>query len=188
MIKLTFKRRAAAEAFASMAEGMWEVHRDDRDASFPTWDAFTDDFCAQLPATGGPDKGPVTVELDDRFLRIVEAVRDNCDDNAREMGIDDEHDLDEHPEVADDVCASFDLVVERDGQPSERDRFASMSSADAIGALISAVELTGRHEREPRIRAAIEIATMILEQKGCEHFDPACDGCLTSLIDIIVFG
>jgi hypothetical protein len=29
---------------------------------------------------------------------------------------------------------------------------------------------------------------MILEQKGCEHLDPACDGSLTSLIDIIVFG
>jgi hypothetical protein len=113
MIKISFKRGAAAEAFASMAEGMWQVHRDDRDASFPSWDAFTD--CAQLPATNAQDKGPVVVELDEKFINIVEAVRTNCDDNSHEMGIDDEHDLDEHPEAADDVCVSFDLAVERDG-------------------------------------------------------------------------
>jgi hypothetical protein len=186
MIKLTFKRRSAAETFASMAEGMWEVHRDDRDASFPTWDAFTDALCAQLPATGGPDEGPVVVELDDRFIKVVESVRANCDDNAHEMGIDDPSDLDEHPDVAEMSCASFDLVVERDGEPIER--AIAMSSADAIGALIDAVELTGRHEREPRIREAIKVMTMILEQKGCDHFDPACDGSLTSLMDIVMFG
>jgi hypothetical protein len=186
MIKLTFKRRAAAETFASMAEGMWEVHRDDRDASFPTWDAFTDAFNAQLPATNSHDQGPVVVELDDRFLNIVESVRANCDDNSRDMGIDDPHDLDEHPDLADDVCASFDLNVERDGQVVES--LSSMTSADAIGTLIDAVELTGRHEREPRIREAIKVATMVVEQRGCEHFDSACDGRLTSLIDIIVFG
>jgi hypothetical protein len=186
MIKITFKRRAAAEAFASMAEGIWDVHRDECDASFATWDAFTDAFCAQLPATNGQHKGPVTVELDDRFVNIVESVRVNCYDNAHEKGIDDEPDLDAHPDVADDICAPFDLLVERDGQAIELS--SSTSSADAIGALIDAVELTGRHEREPRVAEAIKVATMILEQKGCEHFDCACDGSLTSLIDIIVFG
>jgi hypothetical protein len=150
--------------------------------------AFTDAFCAQLPATTAHDQGRVVVELDDRYLRIVEAVRANCDDNAREMGIDDEHDLDEHPEVVDDVCASLDLVVEQDGKTIERDHSLSMTSAEAIGSLITAVELTGRHERDPSTAQAIKVATMILEQRGCEHFDSASDGSLTHLIDIVTFG
>jgi hypothetical protein len=188
MIKLTFKRRAAAEAFASMGTSMWETHRDDRDASFATWDAFTERFSAQLPATGGPDKGPVVVELDDRFMKVVEDVRVNCDDNAHEMGVDDEHDLDEHPELAEMSCASFDLVVERDGEPIERDRLGAMTSAEALALLIEVAELTGRPERERTVRAAIEIATMIVNQKGCEHFDAACNGSLTSLMGIVMFG
>lgn len=40
-------------------------------------------------------------------------------------------------------------------------------------------------ETQPVAAAYIDL---MLNQRGCEHFDPACDGQLTDLIDIIVVG
>jgi len=114
MIKITFKRPQAADAFISMAEGMWENRRDD---------AVEDDTRAQeelalwtelLDLLGKPTRDfDHSWVLDDKFRPLVEDVRDNCDDNAHDMGINNEHDLaeanDEDREMA---CCSFELTIE----------------------------------------------------------------------------
>jgi hypothetical protein len=48
-------------------------------------------------------------------------------------------------------------------------------------------ELEQYKELRDYVRAS-NTALAILDQRGCHSFDPACDGSLTSLVDIIVFG
>jgi hypothetical protein len=48
---------------------------------------------------------------------------------------------------------------------------------------------TNERERYEQLRdyeRAIGVAQAILEQRGCEHFDAACDGSLTDFIDIVI--
>jgi hypothetical protein len=59
----------------------------------------------------------------------------------------------------------------------------------AIEALLVAASKTDTASPQgSKIRAAITTLEMIRDQKGCEHFDRGCNGPLTDLIDIIVFG
>jgi hypothetical protein len=48
---------------------------------------------------------------------------------------------------------------------------------------------TNERERYEQLRdyeRAIGVAQSILEKRGCEYFDAACDGSLTDLIDIVI--
>ena len=69
-----------------------------------------------------------------------------------------------------------------------RDIWGQMTSSDALRHLIDVVELTGRHEHDAQTAAALKWIHDILDQRGCEDFDPAGDGSLTDLIDIVVRG
>ncbi|HZB94238.1 MAG TPA: hypothetical protein VE397_22505 [Stellaceae bacterium] len=48
-------------------------------------------------------------------------------------------------------------------------------------------ELEQYKELRDYLRAS-DTVQAILDQRGCDAFSPACDGSLTSLIDIILFG
>jgi hypothetical protein len=109
MFQVTFARTAAADAFISMAEGMWENQRDDtvmgdtaEEAKLALWEAL-------LKALGDAEAEAVVI-LDDKFLPLVKDVIDNCADNAHDMGIDDENDLADS-EDAELACAPFEVTI-----------------------------------------------------------------------------
>lgn len=104
MIELTFAREGALVAFTSMAIGIWETHRDDNEPDTALWSEFTDLL--------GEAEG-LTVTFADHFLRLIEATRDNCDDNAGEMGIHDEIQLaDASEDDRASVCCPWEVTMQ----------------------------------------------------------------------------
>lgn len=60
-----------------------------------------------------------------------------------------------------------------------------MGPDEALRVTMFLAQMVARTERH---HAAIDVIGQILAQRGCEHFDPACDdGKLTTLIDIILY-
>jgi hypothetical protein len=114
MMKLTFARRAAALSFASMAEALWTNHRDDAvqgdiesTSRAETWGLFVDAVHA-----GTNPEGATVFTLPDVFRPLVKDVIDTCADNAHDMGLDDETDLDENPEDANFACCPWEVTTE----------------------------------------------------------------------------
>jgi len=113
MIKLHFKRPQAADAFISMAEGMWDNCRDDTvmgdaimEAELALFTAFLEEMAKR------PSDFDYTWILDDKFKRMAEDIRDNCADDANNRGINTERDLNEaHEEDREDTCCPFDVSI-----------------------------------------------------------------------------
>jgi hypothetical protein len=61
---------------------------------------------------------------------------------------------------------------------------------DAAVAIANAIEFLKEREGSSRVNETILRLQEILDQRGCEHFDPYVenDGRLTSLIDVIIDG
>jgi hypothetical protein len=151
MICLTFGRADAAHAFFSMADGFVQDVPEDptivsegcRDPA--KWQRFVKAINAQLPevVTDSPDNHPMTMLLDDEFAELIKETRDACLDN-----------IDMNPTME---CHEHDLTI------NEKPLRFSDDERNAIGELITAVELTGRERRSRKLGAAVELAYRMLE-------------------------
>jgi hypothetical protein len=74
---IRFRDVLAFGPFHSMAEGMWEVKRDDRDPELPDYTALCD-ACDEAEL---PDFGPFDFEVPPGCEAAAKAVLENCDDN-----------------------------------------------------------------------------------------------------------
>ena len=76
----------------------------------------------------------------------------------------------------------------RKAPPITAVRMKEFNSMDAETALLSAIEYIER-SGVPDAEEVLKALEAMVNQRGCEHFDPACtDGKLTHLIDIIING
>lgn len=78
MARIHFHNPAALAPFASMAEGMWEVQRDDRQHERAAALERIADACGERIA----DEHPFVVEIEDRDAEEAQAVLENCLDNS----------------------------------------------------------------------------------------------------------
>ena len=75
------------------------------------------------------------------------------------------------------------MLIVRDGRASKE---RHMDTATALEQAITYLDLAHGRDNED-VNAVIERLEALLNQKGCEHFDPAVsDGLLTHLADIII--
>jgi len=224
MITVTFARAAALNSFASMAEGMWENRRDDQDnddasmVEFKLWDEFTDAVNAAADNAKPDAAGKVSIDLaNNAWLQLVRDVRDNCADNAHDMGIDDTGDLEENPDDAAMACGAWEVQISVDGA-----RYAEGSDFSGENAL--AVALATTREGKPNYqmaselgtrqglevalealvrqaceqdtaspeghttRCAIEMVKAMLQQRGLEVFKNGDDGTLPDFCNVVIFG
>lgn len=63
-----------------------------------------------------------------------------------------------------------------------------MDTETALATAIELINLAHEDHLTPEINAVLERLIAIGNQRGCEHFDSACDGTLCHLIDIIIDG
>ncbi len=64
-----------------------------------------------------------------------------------------------------------------------------MDTESALHMAIELIDRSGVAETDPDAAATVARLQQILDQKGCENFDPACaDGKLTTLCDVIITG
>src|SRR5262245_30904373 len=195
MIAVTFARVAAFNSFVSMAEGMWENKRDDRNGYLPSsetecqlWDAF-------LNALG--EAQGTTVALDDKFGALVKDVVDNCADNSHAMGIDEPSDLEENPADAELACCPWEVTIS--GESAERtpthlrldgpEMECREALEEALQALQEKCEQTDTASPEGhRARLALDVIRMMLEQRGLEVFKNGDDGSLPDFCNVVIFG
>jgi hypothetical protein len=175
-ITITFANPNAHTVFHSMAEGMWDVRRDDIDTSREAEnDAAADALRALIVAT--PDTPaavyPLTFPLSAPLLRTARDVLANCMDNADGVSLEDEN--------AGDFLFPGDVTL----SPGT----ASMDSQSALLAAIEYIERSGIAEDDETAAAVLAALDAMVAQQGCEHFDGAVkDGKLTTLMDVIIYG
>jgi hypothetical protein len=63
-----------------------------------------------------------------------------------------------------------------------------MNTESAIATAIERLDMIDPDREDVELQRCIERLITIGNQRGCEHFDKACDGTLTNLIDIIIDG
>jgi hypothetical protein len=63
-----------------------------------------------------------------------------------------------------------------------------MNTEAALAAAVERLNMIDPDHRDDELQQCIERLIAIANQRGCEHFDRACDGTLPSLIDIIIDG
>lgn len=62
-----------------------------------------------------------------------------------------------------------------------------MTTAQALSIVLERMELIEPDDATEK--EAMRVLAMILEQRGCEDFDPAVtDGRLTTLMDVVIYG
>jgi len=191
-MKLTFQRRAAALAFASMAEGMWENYRDDAVmgdtaaiAQRDLWDAFMD----AVNAATHPDD-VLAYEIDDRYAALAKDVVDNCDDNAHDMGLDTPADIAANPDDAALACCGFEVTIRRNPQVYLKTEITTREALEhALALLTKDAEETDTASPEGHLtRVAMMHVEMMLAQRGLEVFHNGDDGTLCDFCDVVIYG
>jgi hypothetical protein len=117
-IDVRFARKTAAHVFSSTAEGIYCNLRDDAVISdsaarveLAAWEAFIGAVNLQLVKSVDIDlTESVTFTLPSAFAPLVERVRDSCANNAHDMGVDNEDDLEESDEAV-AVCGDWEVTI-----------------------------------------------------------------------------
>jgi hypothetical protein len=63
-----------------------------------------------------------------------------------------------------------------------------MNTESALAYAIERLDMIDPERNDKELQDCIERLTAMGNQRGCEHFDKACDGTLASLCDIIIDG
>jgi len=193
MPKITFASDTVHTSFHSMAEGMWEVRRDDgmHDAA-KLFEDLIEATSVHSAVAEGVDY-PLTFNLPARLADTADMVLSNCLDNAtgNERDEDDEDDYGVYP-------------GEIEITPGMSSTQGCLDCREAISAAIDAIETAHCVEGVPEeLQPVVKTLYAILMQRGCEDFEiwgnPEelaarseealdRDQYLTSVMDCVIYG
>lgn len=172
---LTIKTEAAHTAFHSMAEGMWEVARDDNvspDGDPGIRAGLLERLIGTTPYFDGVTY-PLTFQLPPHIAATAKDVIDNMEDN-------------ETPDVPEYNFLSTDIALSEPRMPSHEMGVQEALEEALIVLQEQAAETDTASPEGWRARCAIETITALIAQRGCEHFGEGDK--LTDLCDVVIFG